>query len=149
MDPQALIPHAGPMCWLDRVVEHDPARTRCALRVRATTPLAGASGGRVPAHAALEYMAQTAAVHASLSAREAADGGAAITPATDISLLGTRSLVLGRAWLEPGEPLEVEAEPAAAGTSGLAVFATRAVDAAGREVARARLNLFAGAPGDG
>ncbi|MEE2662697.1 MAG: hypothetical protein VX681_01150 [Myxococcota bacterium] len=143
MDPETLIPHAGPMCWLDRVVDHDSAHTRCSLVVRQSTPLAGARG-RVPAYAALEYMAQTAAVHAALSAPR--DAGA--VPPGRVALLGTRSLELARAWLEPGESLVAEAAPVAASAGGLAVFAASVSDAKGREVAHARLNLYAGTAKD-
>jgi predicted hotdog family 3-hydroxylacyl-ACP dehydratase len=146
MEPEDLIPHAGPMCWLDRVVDHDAARTRCSLVVRESTPLAGA-GPRVPAHAALEYMAQTAAVHAAL-AMASGEAGRAPAPGS-VALLGTRSLELERAWLEPGESLVTEAAPVTARSSGLAVFAASVRDEHGREIARARLNLYAGATVDG
>lgn len=138
MDPEQLIPHAGPMCWLDRVLQHDSERTRCSLAVRPTTPLAG-TAERVPALAALEYMAQAAAVHAALASRSGGSGA----PPSRVALLGTRSLELHRAWLEPGESLVAEAAPVAGSASGLAVFETSVRDAGGHEVARARLNLFA------
>jgi predicted hotdog family 3-hydroxylacyl-ACP dehydratase len=88
-------------------------------------------------------MAQTAAVHAILCARQDAAGSAPHA----MSLLGTRRLELSRGWLEPGESLAVEAAPAGASRSGLAVFDASVRDAEGREVARARLNLYAEGPG--
>jgi len=144
MEPHHLIPHAGRMCWLDGVEDHSPEVTRCTLTVRASTPLSGATS-RIPAHASLEYMAQTAAVHAALQARAASPGGGL----GRVALLGTRVFELARAWLEPGESLTAEAAPFAASTAGLAVFDANVRDAAGREVARARLNLYAETTADG
>lgn len=144
MDPRSLIPHAGPMCWLDRVESHDARSTRCSLVVREAMPLAGA-GANVPGHAALEFMAQTAAVHAVLGARESGS----TARLGRVALLGTRALELSREWLEPGERLIAEAAPRAASAGGLAVFDATVHDEAGRGVASARLNLLAEANEDG
>jgi len=137
--PSALLPHAGPMCWLDRVLEHGQGGTRCSGRVRADSPLRDECG-RVPAVAAIEWMAQCAAVHAALGlAAEAETSGARLER---VLLLGTRSLALARGWLHAGERLQVFARPAAAATSGLVTFEARVRDVHEREIASATLNLL-------
>ena len=102
MDPAELIPHAGPMCWLDRVVAHSAQKTRCALVVRASTPLAG-TARRVP--------------------RISVNTPQAMRPAVF--------------------PIAKTITPAGAARSGLAVFDTCVRDSREREVASARLNLYA------
>ena len=65
---EKMIPHAGRMCLLDRVLQWDAQAIRCASRNHrdATHPLA--VGGRLPALAGIEYAAQAMAVHGGLSA---------------------------------------------------------------------------------
>lgn len=74
-DWQDLIPHAGAMCLLDAVVEHD------AMRIHATSASHAQPGnplradGRLHAVALCEYGAQAMAAHGALLAR--ARGGRA------------------------------------------------------------------------
>lgn len=150
------------MAWLDRVTHHDGEGTACEAIVRADSPLADARG-RVPGVAAIEWMAQCAAVHAALALRAAAargttppaESGADATPAESgasappaapfarVLLLGTRLLALERAFFAAGERVVARARPAAAATSGLVAFDAELADATGAVVARARLNLMA------
>ena len=142
---EELLPHDPPMVLLDRVTSYDESTLTAEVDIRPGSMLCGDDG--VPGWVGIEYMAQAAAVHAALSARSGDAPSTSRPVSGGISLLGTRRLALSRAWLEPGEALEVEAEPVAASSAGLAVFATRVRDADGNEVARARLNLHAeGAP---
>ena len=62
----ARIPHAGPMCLLDRVVDWDEHGIRCAALSHRDmdNPLREATG--LPVWAGIEYAAQAAAVHGAL-----------------------------------------------------------------------------------
>jgi predicted hotdog family 3-hydroxylacyl-ACP dehydratase len=70
---EALIPHRGPMCLLDRMTSWDEARIECvAVNHRDPRhPLRSASG--LLASVAIEYAAQAMAVHGGLCAAAAAD----------------------------------------------------------------------------
>ena len=62
----ARIPHAGRMCLLERVLDWDAGRIRCAAvnHRQADHPLR--SRGGLPVWAGIEYAAQAAAVHGAL-----------------------------------------------------------------------------------
>jgi len=66
-DIEKLIPHAGAMCLLERVLEWDATRIRCSSRTHrdAGNPLR--AGGALPAVCGIEYAAQAMAVHGGLS----------------------------------------------------------------------------------
>ena len=97
-----VLPHAGRMVWLTRIIEHTERRTLCAAQVASTSIFADADGG-VPAWAALEYMAQCIAAHGGLRARATGD------PIPRGFLLGSRSIALHTPRLQPEQRLEVEA----------------------------------------
>ena len=61
-----LVPHAGSMCLLERVLEGDDVRLACIARSHreASNPLRSASG--LLATAAIEYAAQAMALHGAL-----------------------------------------------------------------------------------
>jgi predicted hotdog family 3-hydroxylacyl-ACP dehydratase len=84
---QALIPHQGTMCLLDRVIEWDATRICCGSdsHRRADNPLR--HRGRLHAVHLSEYGAQAMAVHGGLLA--AADGGRA-APGLLVSLRTVR-----------------------------------------------------------
>ena len=118
-----LLPQAGPMRLLARVVAHTREETRCEVDVDASALFADEAGA-VPSWVALEWMAQCAAVHGGLAARAA---GAA--PAQGM-LVGARQLTLARASFDSGERLTVSVR--ALGTAGsLVSFACEVCDAAG------------------
>ncbi|WKB54187.1 hydroxymyristoyl-ACP dehydratase [Eleftheria terrae] len=100
----ALVPHAGSMCLLERLLSCDAERIRCEAgnHRRPDHPLRSASG--LLASAAIEYAAQAMALHGALLARAA--GGTA-RPGF---LASARSVQWHRLRLDdlPG-PLEVEA----------------------------------------
>lgn len=64
----SLVPQSGPMCLLDRVLEHEPHRTVCVVDPARSAALARPDG-LVPAYVGLEYMAQCIAAHGGLVAR--------------------------------------------------------------------------------
>ncbi len=62
----ARIPHAGRMCLLDRVIEWDEHRIRCAAESHRDIGHPLREGGGLPVWAGIEYAAQAAAVHGAL-----------------------------------------------------------------------------------
>jgi len=123
------------MCLLDAVVAHDARRTVCAVADR-RGGLFAAADGSVPAYLALEWMAQCAAAHAALRAREDA------APALRGMLLGTRSLALGMARVAAADALRVEAHHLG-GERGLVVFSGSVRARGGSEIASGRIHLHA------
>jgi len=139
---EALMPHRGAMCLLDRLVAWDDARIECV-----------ATGHRDPGHplrsrtglmagTAIEYAAQAAALHGGLLAQAA---GAAASPgylasARDVRLDAWRLDDLPAAEVDE---LRVVAERQA-GDAGRLLYAFR-IDHAGREIATGRLAVVLGA----
>ncbi len=101
-DLALLLPHAGPMCLLDRVLRHDEEETACAVRPAASAVL-DPPDGRIPATAALEWMAQCIAVHGGLCSREEGE------PPRPGLLLGARRATLPRGPIETERELVVTA----------------------------------------
>jgi len=99
---EEVLPQAGRMVLLTRIVGHTEERTTCAVEVSTASPFYDGQGG-VPAWVALEYMAQCVAAHGGLRARAAGD------PVTIGFLLGSRSIALHTPGFRPGQELEVEA----------------------------------------
>ncbi|HKC51585.1 MAG TPA: hypothetical protein VKF60_12385 [Myxococcota bacterium] len=95
-----LIPHAGSMRLLSRVLEHSVERTVCAIDPGASD-LFRDPDGRVPAWVAVEYMAQGVAAHGALL-----DGLESPRPGF---LVGAKRITLHRASFGPDESLEVSA----------------------------------------
>jgi predicted hotdog family 3-hydroxylacyl-ACP dehydratase len=63
---EQVVPHRGPMLWLDRVCEGDDRFVVCSASVSASAPFVRA--GKVAAVVVLEYMAQGAAALLGLQA---------------------------------------------------------------------------------
>ena len=84
----SLLPHAGPMCLLERVTEHQRSHTVCSVDPSRSALLA-APDGSVPVWVGLEYMAQCIAAHGGLVARAL---GEPLRPGV---LLGSRRLRFG------------------------------------------------------
>jgi len=130
-----LIPHSGPMCLLDRVLEHSPESTVCRVDPSGSLVLARPDGS-VPAWVALEYMAQCVAVHGGLLARSS---GGKSRPGL---LLGSRRVRLDARDLAPGEILRVSAHHHA-GESALVVFECKVAREGGEDpLVQARLNVY-------
>jgi predicted hotdog family 3-hydroxylacyl-ACP dehydratase len=66
-DIAKLIPHAGTMCLLERVLHWDSTTIRCGSRTHrdAANPLR--TGGELPALCGIEYAAQAMALHGGLA----------------------------------------------------------------------------------
>lgn len=131
----SLVPHAGPMRLLDRVLEHGPRHTVCAVDP-ARSQLLAAPDGRVPAWVGLEYMAQCIAVHGGLVAQAR---GEPLRPGV---LLGSRRVSLAVASFEPERELWVSARHHR-GESGLVAFDCDLREAdGGSPLVEARLNVY-------
>jgi predicted hotdog family 3-hydroxylacyl-ACP dehydratase len=134
-----LVPHAGAMCWLDRVRSHEDDETVCEAAGGAV--LFRDAAGDAPAFVALEYMAQGVAAHAGLVGR--AQG----RPALGL-LVGCRDVVLHVGVFRAGQRLHVTARRVWGKLGGMAVFDCRVSDAAtGTLLASGRLQCVV--PPDG
>ena len=133
VDLRTLIPHAGGMCLLERIVSSDDSQIVCAASSHRspTNPLRHA--GKLAALHLAEYGAQTMAVHGGLqSAGEAARGG---------MLVAIRDLRLEVAWIDDIESeLRVHAVKLVANAGGrIYSFSARA---GGRELATGRVSVM-------
>jgi len=133
---EALVPHRGTMCLLDRLVAWDEVRIECTATGHRDPahPLRGRSG--LMAGAAIEYAAQAAALHGGLRAQ------ATGAPASPGYLASAREVRLD-AWrlddlpASEDDALRIVAERQA-GDAGRLLYAFR-VAHAGREIASGRL----------
>lgn len=85
-DFEHLIPHAGAMCLLSRVIAADAQSIRCEAdtHTAAANPLRNAQG--LPVTAGIEYAAQAMALHAALQRKGAgAVQGGAIAVLSDVT----------------------------------------------------------------
>jgi predicted hotdog family 3-hydroxylacyl-ACP dehydratase len=130
-----LLPHSPPMILVDELVLVEGPRTVCRVTLRPDSPFA--EGGRVPAAAAIEYMAQTVGVYAGLRARGHGE------PPRIGYLLGTRDMTLELDSFAVGDELLVEAVHVW-GDEALGSFDC-AVRRGGETVAVATLNVYQGA----
>ena len=131
----ALLPHKAPMILLDHVVGMDPQSVEAAVRVTAGR-LFFEEGRGMPAHVALEWMAQACGAWAGA---QALDAGAKIKLGL---LLGTRSFRAERAWLEEGRVFTVQASLNYMDNE-IGVFDCSVTDtASGAEVAAAQLTVY-------
>jgi predicted hotdog family 3-hydroxylacyl-ACP dehydratase len=106
---ESLLPQAGPMRLLERVLDHDEtAGTRCLVHPGRAALFADARG-RIPAWVALEWMAQCAAAYGGLVARAR---GEAARPGL---FVGSRRLRFRGGDYAADEPVEVTAQPVAGG----------------------------------
>lgn len=138
--PADLLIHADPMVWLRSVEAHDEGETRCLVSVDDLGAFCEVDGG-VGAHVALEWMAQTVAVHAGLERR-----GRGEAPSLGL-LLGSKHVRFARPAYTRGEAFRVVAVRGWGGEQGAASFDCRVESLDGRmRVADARLSCFV--PGD-
>ena len=135
MTPRAvagLIPHTGPMCLLDQVVECNDDYIVCSASSHraAANPLRVA--GTLPATAAIEYGAQAMACHGAML------GGGAARPGM---LAAARNIKFSLAQLDQLQgDLRVIATALARGSDGLVYDFT--IDCDGAAVASGRLTVM-------
>lgn len=137
-DVAALVPHAGTMCLLERVLDWDQVGITLATTTHASPANPLRRHGRLDAIHLCEYGAQAMAVHGALAARSR---GATRAPGMLVSL---REVVWSARSVEAlaGE-LIVRAERLQAGAAGLQ-YAFR-VSHGGVELARGRAAVIEGA----
>ena len=97
-----LVPHRPPMLLLDRVLSYDGECVICETVLEPGSPFV--DGGEVPAIVGIEYMAQTIAAGAGLSARDKGE-----TTTRMGFLLGCRSLTIAVDSFRVGDRLTIEA----------------------------------------
>jgi len=132
---EELLPHRAPMILLDAVEEFNAEERRVVAKVTIGPGQIFFDGTGVPNWAAIEYMAQAAALLTGLQdhARD--------EPARPGFLLGTRSLTLSCERFVAGETYRVTAR-CEFEDGGAAAFACAIADARGDVVATAMLNAF-------
>jgi len=132
-----LVPHAGAMCLLDRMLEHGEEHLVAELTVPAQglfNDSQGAGSG-VGAWVGIEYMAQAVAAWAGVQGR--ANGEA---PKIGF-LLGSRRYQCTVARFEQGQVLRVEIARQFQADNGLGLFDCRIL-AQGQLLAQAQLTVF-------
>lgn len=134
MSPAELLPHAGPAVLLDDVLAVDAESATAAVTIRATDRFAHPGCG-VPAHVAIEWMAQACGLFAGHEARTAS------RPVRLGMLLGTRHFQASRTWFGFGERLVVTAILMLR-DGAMGVFDCTVRDGAGAECATARLTTY-------
>jgi len=97
-----LVPHRPPMLLLDRVLSYDGDCVVCETVLGPDSPFA--EQGEVPAVVGIEYMAQTIAAGAGLSARDKGDQAGRTG-----FLLGCRNLSIAVDSFQIGDRLTIEA----------------------------------------
>lgn len=128
-----LMPHAGPMLLLDRLMRVDQDSLQAEVTIRPERLFCGVDG--VGAWVGIEYMAQAAAAFAGYHAMRS---GQVLGPGF---LLGTRSYTSSQACFVAGSVLHVLAQPIGPVVNGLAMFQCSISDG-GDEIARATISVF-------
>jgi len=132
-DIRTLVPHAGPMVLLDRVVSADDENLCAEVRIRADSLFCVA--GEVGAWAGLEYMAQAIGAYEGYAARKRGE------PIKVGYLLGTRCYECSRPVYTVGMLLRVHVKRVLQSENGLASFECRIDDEIG-QIASANLSVF-------
>ncbi len=109
-----LVPHAGPMLLLERLLEAGDDYAVCEVLVRSDGLFD--SDGRVPAWLGIEYMAQTVAAFSGLQARRHQE------PVKLGFLLGSRRFETNVQHFACGEVLRVTARRFVHDSSGMGAF---------------------------
>jgi len=99
---ESLLPHARPMILLDKVVDRLPDGIVTELQIRPDAPFFQQGRG-IPAHVALEWMAQTCGAHVGATALESGE------PVRIGLLLGTRDFNSRIDWFTTGRNILVTA----------------------------------------
>jgi predicted hotdog family 3-hydroxylacyl-ACP dehydratase len=137
-DLRALVPHAGPMVLLDRVISADEERLCAEVSIRPDSMFCTAEG--VGAWVGLEYMAQAVGAYAGYVAHLRGE-------AVKIGfLLGTRRFDCDRPYFSVGTRLQIHIKRVFQSENGMGSFECRIDDGAG-EIARATLTVYQ--PADG
>lgn len=130
-----LVPHAGDMVLLERVLAAGPDTLCAELTIGPGTMFCDGAG--VGSWVGIEYMAQAIAAHAGYQARQRGE------PVKVGFLLGARRYTASVPLFALGTVLRVHAQHAMQGENGLAAFECRIEDAAtGALLANATITVF-------
>jgi predicted hotdog family 3-hydroxylacyl-ACP dehydratase len=132
---RTLIPHAGTMCLLDKVLDWDDESIVCTSNTHRDEANPLRRDGRLSAVHALEYGAQAAAIHGGLRARAAG----ATAPACYLAALRHAHLYVAR-FDDLASPLEVHAQ-CRFGNSGNTIYQC-AISAGGTPVAEGSVTIM-------
>ncbi len=139
---EEIVPHAGSMVLLSRVLRHREDETVCTVEIDQQTLLRDPDGS-VAAWIGLEYMAQCIAAHGGLIGRAAGE------PPQVGFLLGSRCLSFHAARFHPGQTLVVRATRVWGKARGMVSFDCSLEDSAtGALLAEGRINCFVPEPGE-
>jgi predicted hotdog family 3-hydroxylacyl-ACP dehydratase len=135
-----LLPHAAPMLLLDEAIAYGDDAIQTGVTVRPESIFFRAGRG-IPAHVALEWMAQTCGAYIGVVALQQQQ------PVRIGYLLGTRDFQCGRAWFSLGEHLHVHARLLFRDDE-MGVFDCRVAESATDfDLARAQLTVYQPAEG--
>ena len=135
---RSLVPHAGPMVLLDRVISADDERLCAEVSIRSDSLFCTAEG--VGAWVGLEYMAQAVGAYAGYVAHLRGE-------AVKIGfLLGTRRFDCDRPFFPVGSCLRIHIKRIFQSENGMGSFECR-IDDGADEIARATLTVYQ--PADG
>ncbi len=137
-----LMPHAGPMLLLDRLISVDDESLQAEVTIRRERLFCAPDG--VGAWVGIEYMAQAAAAFAGYQAMSSGQAGPAeqARPAPRPGfLLGTRSYTSSLDRYTPGSVLRIVARPMGQGGNGLTLFDC-SISLGADDIARATISVF-------
>ena len=132
-DIRSLVPHAGPMVLLDRIISADEESLRAEVLICPDSLFCASEG--VGAWVGLEYMAQAVSAHAGYMAflrGEAVKVG---------FLLGTRRFDCDRPFFSVGSRLQVHIKRILQSESGMGSFECR-IDDGAAQLASATLTVY-------
>jgi predicted hotdog family 3-hydroxylacyl-ACP dehydratase len=134
-DPATLVPHAGTMCLITRIVSADEKQIVCSTSTHHSPDNPLRLNGQLASLHIAEYGAQTMAIHGGLLDPTARERGG--------MLAGVRDLKLGVARLDDiAEDLEIHAQRLIANADGqIYLFTARAGE---KEIARGRVSVMFG-----
>ncbi len=134
-DPATLVPHAGTMCLITRIVSADEKQIVCSTSTHRSPDNPLRLDGQLASLHIAEYGAQAMAIHGGLLDPTARERGG--------MLAGVRDLKLGVARLDDiAEDLEIHAQRLIANADGqIYLFTARAGE---KEIARGRVSVMFG-----
>lgn len=135
---EQILPHAPPMILIDEVLTCEGNSLDAAVTIHPDRPFFRATG--MPAHVAIEYMAQACGAFVGIEAVRAGRH-----PQIGL-LLGTRNFTAARRWFRIGERLRVRVKLVYR-TDGMGVFECLVEGPAGETLASATLTVYQ--PSDG
>jgi predicted hotdog family 3-hydroxylacyl-ACP dehydratase len=133
-DIRSLVPHAGSMVLLDRVISVDQENLCAEVQIHAGSVFAGTDG--VGGWVGIEYMAQAIAAHAGYTARKRGES-------VKIGfLLGSRRYECSRSTFALQSVLRIHVQKVLQTENGLASFECRIEDVEKQSLATATITVF-------